>query len=142
MNDFASTIEALEHRWMRAWIARQRNEMKALASRDLVVLFGTGKPVLLDRPSWLDAIESRLRCTNYRFGTVYVRRHGKAALFTAPVELDVTVDRQPMIRQALMTSLWMRTAIRRRWMNVERVMGGISEGEGLHGAVRSMQLWR
>ncbi len=97
MNDFASRIEALEHRWMRAWIARDRKDMKALAARDLVVLFGGSHPVILDRVSWLDATEARLRCSGYRFGTIYVRRHGKSAIFAAPVHLDATVDGNPVL---------------------------------------------
>ena len=127
---------------MRGWIARERNELKALASRDLVVMFGTEKPVILDRASWLDATESRMRCSSYRFGPVYVRRHGKAAVFTAPVELDLTIDREPMLGKAFVTSLWQRTAVRRRWVSVERVFAGIADSAELHGAVRSMQLWR
>ena len=142
MNEFSSTIEALEHRWMRGWIARERSEMKALASRDLVVLFGTEKPVILDRASWLDATESRMRCTSYRFGPVYVRRHGKTAMFTAPVELDLTIDREPLLGKAFVTSLWQKTAVRRRWLSVERVFAGIAESAELYGAIRSMQLWR
>ena len=63
-------------------------------------------------------------------------------MFTAPVELDLTIDREPMLGKAFVTSLWQRTAVRRRWVSVERVFAGIADSAELHGAVRSMQLWR
>ncbi|WP_120715678.1 nuclear transport factor 2 family protein [Tsuneonella amylolytica] len=142
MDDFASRIEALEHRWMRAWIARNRGDMKELAARDMIVLFGADTPAILDRVSWLDATESRLRCGSYRFGAVYVRRHGKFAVFSAPVELDVSIDREPIMTRAMVTTVWRRTAVRRRWQAIERVIAGLADHADLPGAVRSMQLWR
>ena len=142
MNEFASRIEALEHRWMRAWTAGDRGEMKTLASRDFVTMFGSQMPTILDRTSWLAATETRLRCANYRFGSVYVRRHGKSAFFAAPMDLELTIDREPVMRKALVTSIWQRTAVRRRWHLVERVIGGLIDSDELPGAIRSMQLWR
>ena len=142
MDDFASRIEALEHRWMRAWIARERADMKALSSRELIVLFGGGKPAILDRASWLGAAESRLRCSGYRFGSVYVRRHGKAAVFAAPLELEATIDGGKVLGQAFVTALWIRTAVRRRWQRAEWVLAAQSADAELPGAIRSMQLWR
>jgi len=142
MNDFASKIEALEHRWMRAWINRDDADMKKLASRDLIVLFGGEKSAILDRPSWLDAVSSRLRCRSYRFGTVYVRRHGALAVFTAPVECEVSLDGQPLISRAFFTNVWRRSKVTRRWNVIERVLSAPREEPELPGAVKSLQLWR
>lgn len=142
MNDFASKIEALEHRWMRAWINRDDADMKKLASRDLIVLFGAEKSSILDRPSWLDAATSRLRCKGYRFGTVYVRRHGAIAVFTAPVECEVTLDGEPLMNGAFFTSVWRRSKVSRRWNVIERVISSPREEDGLASAVKSLQLWR
>ena len=59
MSTFESTIEALEHQWMRAWMQRDRKAMKALASRDFIFLLGGVRAVILDRPSWLEAATGR-----------------------------------------------------------------------------------
>ncbi|ANY20755.1 hypothetical protein A6F68_02255 [Tsuneonella dongtanensis] len=142
MNDFASTIEALEHRWMRAWINRDRKDMKALADRDLVILFGSAHPAILDRASWLDAAETRLRCTGYRYGSIYTRRQGKSAIFAAPIELESTVDGRPVLDNTFVVSIWRRTAVRRRWLLIERVFAGQDTDADLPRDVRSMQLWR
>ena len=142
MNDFASTMEALEHRWMRAWIARDRKDMKTLASRDMIVLFGGDPPTILDRASWLEAVGSRIRCTGYRYGTIYTRKHGKSAVFAAPVALEATMDGKPVLAKAFAISVWQKSAIRRRWQLMERVLSGQCDDETLPVAVRSMQLWR
>jgi len=142
MNDFASKIEALEHRWMRAWISRDTADMKKLASRDLIVLFGADKSAILDRPSWLDAATSRLRCAGYRFGPVYVRRHGGIALFASSVDLEILLDGEPLLSRAFFTNVWRRSKVSRRWHAIERVITAPREEAELPGAVRSLQHWR
>lgn len=142
MNDFASKMEALEHRWMRAWITRDRKDMKALASRDLIVLFGADRPTILDRASWLDAAETRFRCTGYQFGSIYTRKQGKSAIFATPVSLEATIDGEPVLAKTFAVSIWRRTALRRRWQLMERIITGQSDYAALPDAVRSMQLWR
>lgn len=142
MDDFASKIEALEHRWMRAWINRDTADMKKQASRDLIVLFGADKSAILDRPSLLDAATSRLRCKGYRFGTVYVRRHGGFALFAAPVDLDVSLDGEPLITRGFFTNVWRRSKIARKWHVVERVITTPRDEAELPGAIKSLQHWR
>lgn len=142
MNDFSSKIEALEHRWMRAWIARDDGDMKKQASRDLIVLFGAETSAILDRPSWLDAATTRLRCKGYRFGTVYVRRHGASAVFAAPVECEITLDGEPLMSRAFFTNVWHRSKLSRRWHVVERVISAPRDETELPAAVRSLQHWR
>ena len=142
MNDDASKIEALEHRWMRAWVNGDKKEMKALASRDFIFLFGSTRPTILDRTSWLDAAPERLRCDSYRFGNVYVRRHGALAIFAAPVTLEATLDGKPLFSGAFMTDVWKRSKLRRRWALVERVLAPADADADLTRAVHSMQRWR
>lgn len=127
---------------MRAWINRDDADMKKLASRDFIVLFGADKSAILDRPSWLDAATSRLRCTGYRFGTVYVRRHGATALFAAPVDLEVSLDGQLLMKRAFFTDLWRRSNIRRRWSLIERVITHPRDEAVLPGAIKTLQHWR
>ena len=142
MNNFASKIEALEHRWMRAWIASNRTDMKILSSRDLIILFGADTPALLDRPSWLDAAETRLRCKSYHFGNVYVRKQGKIAIFAAPVDLEATIDGNAVLSKSFLSSMWMRSPLRRKWQLTERIVTSRNDDAHLPEAVRSMQHWR
>jgi hypothetical protein len=142
MDDFASKIEALEHRWMRGWTNGDRAEMKTLASSDFIFLVASTTPSILDRASWLEAAPKRLRCNAYRFGNVYVRRHRGFALFASPVTLDATLDGKPLFADAFVTDLWKRSRVRRRWQLLERVLSPADADAALPGTVRSMQLWR
>ena len=127
---------------MRAWIGRDNAEMKRLAARDLIVLFGADRSAILDRPSWLDAATTRLRCTGYRFGTVYVRRHGSVALFTAPAEIEVSLDSKPLAEAAFIADLWRRSKLSRRWHLVERVITSPRSETELPAAIKTLQHWR
>ena len=142
MNDFTSKIEALELRWMRAWVNADRPETKALASRDFIFLFASATPTILDRASWLDGALGRLRCDSFRFGNGYVRRHGAYAVFAAPVELKVTLDGRKLFDDAFLTDVWRRSRVRRRWQLVERTLVPTDAIAELPSAVRSLQLWR
>lgn len=142
MNEFASKIEALELRWMRAWVNADKAEMKALTTRDFISLFASAAPAILDRASWLEVAPGRLRCESFRLGDGYIRRHGPFAVFAAPVELKVTLDGRPLFGQAFVTDLWRRSKVRRRWQLVERVLTPADAIADLPAAVRSLQLWR
>ena len=94
MDQFAAKIETLEHQWMRAWMQRDRKQMKALASRDFIFLLGSTKAAILDRPSWLEAATTRFKCESYRFGEVYVREHGGRAV-AADIDLAEAIAFAP-----------------------------------------------
>lgn len=140
MANFESTIEALEHQWMRAWIARDRKAMKALAARDFIFLLGSESATILDRASWLEAAGTRLVCESYRFGSLYVRRHGNIAVFAAMMEIEARVDRDPLQGPVWIVDLWKRTRLRRRWHLLERTVSRPDTDARLPGAVRAMQL--
>lgn len=142
MDQFAAKIETLEHQWMRSWMQGDRTTMKALASREFIFLLGSTKPVILDRASWLEAASTRLRCTSYRFGEVYVRQHGGTALFAAKVTMDAAFDDDEWAGAAWVTDLWARSKVRRKWRLVERVLSRPDSDQRLPAAIRSMQLWR
>jgi hypothetical protein len=142
MDQFAAMIETLEHRWMRAWMERDRNTMKALASRHFIFLLGSGKPAILDRASWLEAATTRFRCTSYSFGQVYVRKHGSSAIFAAPLTIEAAMGGDDWSGTFWATDLWSRTPVRRKWRLVERVMSRPDSDPQMPAAIRSMQLWR
>lgn len=142
MDLFASRIEALEHGFMRAWMQRDRAGMKAVLARNFIFLLGASRPVILDRASWLEAATTRLACTAYRFGDVYVRRHGSTAVFSTLVTIEAGLDDIAISGEAWIIDLWQRTRIRRKWRLVERTLSRPDTTDRLPEAVRSLQLWR
>ena len=142
MSTFESTIEALEHQWMRAWIQRDRKTMKSLASRDFIFLLGSDNAAILDRASWLEAAGTRLLCDSYRFGSVYVRRHGSIAVFAAAMTIEARIDSEPLSGTVFVVDLWKKTRLRRRWHLLERTLARPDPDAKLPGAIRAMQLWR
>ena len=142
MSSFESTIEALEHQWMRAWIQRDRKTMKALAGRDFIFLLGSEKAAILDRASWLEAAGTRLLCETYRFGSVYIRRHGSIAVFAAELTIEARIDGHPWTGSTWIVDLWKKKGVRRRWNLLERTVSRPDTDSDLPAAIRSMQLWR
>jgi hypothetical protein len=142
MADLLPVIETLENRWMRAWIGRDHRTLKALTSRDFMLLVGSKPPVILDARSWLDAAATRFLCSGFRFGDVYVRGVGSAALFASEVDWQVSVDGHDWSGRVWVTDMWRKSAVRRSWRMVQRVVSRPEEDAQLPAAVRTMQLWR
>lgn len=127
---------------MRAWIARDRKQMKALAARDFIFLLGATSAAILDRPSWLDAATTQFRCTSYRFGEIYVRKHGSVAVFACRLMLEAKMGENDWSGPTWITDLWRRSPIKRRWRIVERTISRPDTSPGMSDAIRAMQLWR
>ena len=142
MDEFSAKIEALEHLWMRSWVQRDHNQMKALASGDFIFLLGSKTPAILDRASWLEASTTRFRCSGYRFNEVYVRRHGNIAVFATHMTLDATLGDHDWSGDTWLMDLWHKSKIRRKWRIVERTLSRPDTDEKMPGEIRSMQLWR
>lgn len=135
-------IEALEHRWMRAWAGSDRRAMKALTARRFRLVVGSKPPAMLDLRSWLEAAGSRYRCRSYRFGTPYVRVHGAAAIFASELYLEARMDGNDWSGSYWLTDLWTRSPIRRRWQLTERILSRPEEDPEVPAAIRLLQLWR
>jgi len=142
MDSFAARIETLEHQYMRAWMQRDRKAMKSLASRDFMFLLGSTRAAILDRPSWLEAAVSRFRCEGYRFGEVYVRRHGTLAVFACQLELEARMGTHEWSGKTWLTDLWTRSRIGRTWRLTERILSRPDSGEAMPNEIRQLQLWR
>lgn len=142
MADLSPVIETMEHRFMRAWIERDPKALKALTSRDFILLMGSKPPALLDNRSWLEAATTRYLCRSYRFGDIYVRDFGSMALFATQLEIDATMDGHDWSGRFWVTDLWRKGRVRRRWRIVERVVSRLDEDAQVPAAVRSLQLWR
>ncbi len=142
MDEFSSKIEALEHLWMRAWMQRDRNQMKTLAARDFIFLLGSEKPAILDRASWLEAATTRFRCNGYRFDEVYVRRHGQVAVFATRVGMEAQIGDHAWSGDSWLMDVWRRSKVTRKWRIVERTLSRPDTDANIPEAIRSMQLWR
>jgi hypothetical protein len=142
MADLLPIIETLENRWMRAWTGRDQRALKALTSRKFMLLIGSTPSVILDANSWLDAATTRYLCSSYRFGDIYVRDLGSAALFASQMEIQATMDGQDWSGRFWVTDLWRKTRVRRSWRMIERVVSRPEDNPQVPAAIRALQLWR
>ena len=141
MADLAPVIETMEHRWMRAWVNGDIKELKALTARNFILLMASKPPTILDRLSWVDAADKRWLCSAYRFGEIFVRDYGNAAVFSAPLELKATMDGRDWSGTVVVTDLWRKGRVRRGWKLVQRVVSRPDEDPAVPKAIRSLQLW-
>jgi len=142
MADLSAVLETLEHRWMRAWIARDARVLKSITASNFILLTSSRPPVILDRRSWLEAATGRYHCKSYRFGEIYVRGHGSTALFAAPLEIEATMDGHDWSGTFWVSDVWRKGRVRRGWKLVERIVSRAEEKADIPAAIRSLQLWR
>ncbi|WP_375289444.1 nuclear transport factor 2 family protein [Qipengyuania sp.] len=142
MDEFASKIEALEHRWMRSWMQRDRNQLKAMTARDFIFLLGGEQAAILDRASWLEAATTRFSCESYRFDQVYVHRHGSIAVFATQMHIEARLGGSELKGPVWIFDLWKKAFARGKWRLAERSLSRPDKDGQLVDAVRSMQLWR
>lgn len=142
MPDITAVIETMEHRWMRAWVNCDGRALKSLTARDFILLTASKPPTILDRPSWLEAAAKRYHCSSYRFGDIYVRKLGSAALFASKVELNATMDDRKWSEEIWLTDIWRKGRVRRDWKLVQRVISSVSEDPQIPRAMKSLQLWK
>jgi ketosteroid isomerase-like protein len=132
----------MEHRWMRAWVNREAKALKGLTAKDFILLSASKPPMILDRPSWLDAVAKRWDCSSYRFGDIYVRSVGSVALFAASLELKATLDGRDWSGTVFVTDLWRKGKVRRSWKLAQRIVSRADDNRELPKAIKSLQLWK
>ena len=132
----------MEHRWMRAWVNRDAKTLKANTAGDFILLTASKPPMILDRPSWLEAATTRWDCTSYRFGDIYVRSVGSVALFAALLELRATMDGRDSSGTVFVTDLWRKGRVRRGWKLAQRIVSQADEKPVLAKTIRTLQLWK
>lgn len=142
MADILPIIETLENRWMRAWASGDRRTLKALTSRRFRMVVGSKPTVLLDASSWLQAASTSFTCSSYRFGDLYARDHGAVAIFATQLELNAMLNGHDWSGRMWITDVWRKSAVRRRWRMVERVLSRPEGDQQVPDAIRSLQLWR
>ena len=142
MADIAGDFEVLENRLLRAWLHRDARELKALLSGDCIIMFGTSPPVLLDRASFLGAIAKGLVCEGFCLHENTARQYGRSVWFTGHVELELRLGQREWRGHFLLTDLWRKGAVSRRWKLAERSLAPSAEDSALSDAIRALQLWR
>ena len=140
MADLTSTLEALEHQWMRAWIEQDTKALKAQTARNFRFVLGAERPVLLDRTSLIEAPSQGFACKGYRFGKIYVRKHGRIAIFATPAEIDMKLDHEVWKGQFWMQDLWTKPR-GRGWRLLERNLARLEEDVAVAKALHALQLW-
>ena len=142
MADLVPIIETMENRWMRAWVNRDARALKALTTRDFILLTGSKPPVLLDAHSWIEAATTRWLCTSFRFGDIYVREVGGLALFASQLDLKAKMDGHDWSGKVWVVDLWRKGRIRRGWRMAHRTVSRIDDNPDVPAAIRTLQLWR
>jgi ketosteroid isomerase-like protein len=142
MADLTPVIETLEHRWMRAWVNRDARTLKAITAKDFIWLSASKPPMILDRPSWLEAAANRWDCSSYRFGDIYVRSVGSVAVFAASVELKATMDGRDWSGTVFVTDLWRKGRVRRGRKLAQRIVSKVDDRAELPKTIRALQLWK
>lgn len=141
MANVAAEIEAHSLSTMRAWVAGDGKAMKKLIARDYMMMLGSTPPQLLDRPSFLAAMERGFVCTRFTFREVIVRPYGKSAWFVAGAELELALGPKVWSGGFLVSDLWRKGAIG-GWRLAERSIGRLDQADGLAASLSRLQLWK
>ena len=142
MAKLTPVIETMEHRWMRAWVNEDMRALKAITTKNFILLTASKPPAILDRPSWLEAAAKRYLCSSYRFGDIYVQEVGGLAVFAAPVDLKATMDGRDWSGTLFVTDVWRKGRVRRGWKLAQRILSTPDERPELAKAIKSLQLWK
>lgn len=142
MGNLSAVIETMEHRWMRAWVAGDTADLKALTSRNFRMVMGSKPSAILDFKSWIEAAPKRFQCQSYRFGDIYVRNIGSVVIFATQLEMKASMDGHDWSGRYWVTDLWRKSKVRRRWTMIERILSRPEDNDDVPAAIRSLQLWR
>jgi hypothetical protein len=143
MADANATIEALEHRLMRAWAAGDRKALRKLLSARFRLVIGGATPILLDRKSLGEAAGERWQVSAYRFGTnVYVRQVDGVGIFAAEIEMEASIDGSDASGRWWLADSWRKSTLTRSWQLLDRQLSSQDAAQGFPQMVRALQLWR
>ncbi len=142
MADIEAEFDTRANRVMAAWLHCDASGLKTIVARDCLFLFGSTPPVLLDRPSFVAAIERDLVCRGFRFRERTARRYGTYVWFSGHLELELSVAGKDWSGHFLLTDLWRKSPLLRRWQLTERSIAPLMGDATFAGAIRALQLWR
>jgi hypothetical protein len=135
-------IEALALGAMRSWVARDVKGMKKLTGNDFLMLVGSTPPQLLDRPSFLAAMERGFTCNRFAFREVIARKHRDAAWFVAGADLDLMLGGRAWTGAFLVSALFRKSAWSSKLLLADLSLARQDPDQDLAGAVGKLQLWK
>ena len=143
MADIAVKIYTEAERLMLAWLHRDSSTLKKLIHRDCTLIFGTSPPEVLDRNSFIAALDGGLQCRGFKLNEPLIHRHGQVVWWSAVVELELKVGRAEWKGSFLMTDLWRKYTFG-GWKLTERSLAptAVDEDRFLASQLRQLQLWR
>lgn len=141
MDEISATLEAVENQLMRAWMRGDEKDVRKLVAKDCIITVGTAPLEILDRPSFVRAMGGGFQCCGFRMKEIAVRKYGKMAWFVCNAELELRVGREDWQGSFMMTDLWKRSRLNRRWMLAERSLCQIDAHVEKAASLRSLQLW-
>ena len=142
MADITVDLKVREDLIMQAWLRADKTGLKRFIERDFTMIVGASRPQLLDRPSFLDACDSRFRCFGFRFGEAYARQYNRIAWFAAEIELELKLGGRDWSGPFWITDLWRKTTFGRGWKLAERSLSLAEPDEEFSHAIHRLQLWR
>ena len=134
-------IEALSLRFMQSWMHRDASAIKSMAARDLMMMIGSNPPELLDRPSFVAAVERDFRCNRFRMGEAFIRRHGRTAWYVAGADLELQLGAHDWPGRFMITDMWQKQRFG-GWKLVERSLAPTAADDRFADNVRKLQQWR
>ncbi|MEL7447221.1 MAG: nuclear transport factor 2 family protein [Pseudomonadota bacterium] len=141
MAEISAIFEALENQLMRAWMRGDEKELRKVIARDCIFMIATTPPEILDRPSFLKAMNDGFACQRFRFHQVAARQHGRSAWFVGHAELELRLGGQDWNGHFMLTDLWRKSRIRRNWLLAERSIAMMDADRFLSGKIHKLQLW-
>lgn len=142
MADIAAELKVHEDVLMQAWLRADKSGIRRFLDRDFTMIVGATRPQLLDRPSFLEACESRFRCYGFQFGEAYARRFDKLAWFATEVDLDLKLGGRDWTGPFWITDLWRKRFFGRGWKLAERSLSRAEPDEEFSHDIHRLQLWR
>ncbi len=140
MSDIEAQIEAQQLHFMQSWMRRDKAAIKKLAERDMMAMVGTHPPELLDRPSFIAAIDEGFVCSGFRLDQCVIRRYGRCAWYAAGAKLDLKVGRTEWSDRFMLTALWRKSRFK-GWRIAEFGIAPTARDERFTQSVRRLQLW-
>ncbi|HEY9024927.1 MAG TPA: nuclear transport factor 2 family protein [Burkholderiaceae bacterium] len=101
-------IQALERRWMQAWVERDLTTCAALLADDFILTSARG--VLMPKQAWLDNAAGPFRCTAFEWLEIIVRPFDDMAVVHGRSRQQASVGEQDWSGLFLLTDVWARRA--------------------------------
>ena len=109
-------IQALERRWMQAWVERDIATCSAILADDFILTSARG--VLMPKDDWLAKAGGAFRCASFEWLEIIVRPFDDMAIVHGRARQQASVGDQDWSGTFLLTDVWARRDD--RWQVVAR----------------------